>query len=151
MSSYVLICIYDAYTKDIIMVEKKKPEWQKGLYNLVGGKIEDGETPREAAYRETEEETGITNTILHNCGSIKYEGGEIHCFYGGVLGEKIRPQEGEVERVFWTPFYAVNNDPKLIGNLRVMIPLMLNGVTGWTFEENNVSGRTNDYKISFAS
>lgn len=32
----------------------------KGLYNFVGGKVEPGEDSEDAAYRELEEETGIT-------------------------------------------------------------------------------------------
>ena len=40
-------------------VTEKEP--YKGMYNFVGGKVEEGETNDEAAYRELFEETGISN------------------------------------------------------------------------------------------
>lgn len=46
----------------------------KGLSNLVGGKIEDGESGIDAAYRELLEETGISDQdiILHHLMDFKY-------------------------------------------------------------------------------
>ena len=43
----------------VLIVKKDRPEWQKGRYNLPGGKIEEGEFPEEAAIRELEEEAGL--------------------------------------------------------------------------------------------
>ena len=43
----------------LFCIRAKEP--YKGLYNFVGGKVEDGETNDEAAYRELFEETGISN------------------------------------------------------------------------------------------
>jgi 8-oxo-dGTP diphosphatase len=43
---------------------KRHKQPYKGLYNLVGGKIEPGEDGTNAAYRELKEETGITEIEL---------------------------------------------------------------------------------------
>lgn len=43
----------------VVLIEKARPEWQKGKLNGVGGKIEPGETPDEAMRREFREETGL--------------------------------------------------------------------------------------------
>jgi 8-oxo-dGTP diphosphatase len=43
---------------------KRRKEPYKGLYNLVGGKIEPGEDGLTAAYRELKEETGIADIRL---------------------------------------------------------------------------------------
>jgi len=39
-------------------IRKNKPEWQKGRLNGIGGKVEPGETYKDAMVREFEEETG---------------------------------------------------------------------------------------------
>ena len=46
--------------KDRLLFCKRISEPYTGLFNFVGGKIEEGENSLEAAYRELEEETGIT-------------------------------------------------------------------------------------------
>lgn len=53
-----VIATFDSMCTHILMCKRKKNPY-KGLYNLVGGKIESGEDGLSAAYRELEEETGI--------------------------------------------------------------------------------------------
>ena len=43
----------------VLLIQKLKPEWQRGKLNGVGGSIEPGETPAEAMVREFSEETGL--------------------------------------------------------------------------------------------
>lgn len=43
----------------VLLIEKKRPSWQRGLYNGLGGHIEEGETPIASMVREFEEECGI--------------------------------------------------------------------------------------------
>ena len=43
----------------VLLIIKRRPKWQEGKLNGVGGKIEDGETPLEAMIRECKEETDI--------------------------------------------------------------------------------------------
>lgn len=42
----------------VLLVEKKRPKWQAGKLNAIGGHIERGEQPIDAMVREFEEETG---------------------------------------------------------------------------------------------
>jgi 8-oxo-dGTP diphosphatase len=51
-------------TADKVLFCKRHKEPYKGLYNLVGGKIEPGEDGLAAAYRELREETSITDIEL---------------------------------------------------------------------------------------
>ena len=63
MKEYVLGLMYDyydGYYQNILLIKKNKPEFQKGLLNGIGGKIEENELPINAMYREFEEETGIS-------------------------------------------------------------------------------------------
>ena len=58
-SVYNCIVVFNK-TRDSVLFCKRKKDPYKGLYNFVGGKVEPGEESEDAAYRELEEETGIT-------------------------------------------------------------------------------------------
>ena len=53
-----VIVVYNEDESKVLMCLRSKEPYM-GLYNLVGGKIEQGETGIEAAYRELYEETNI--------------------------------------------------------------------------------------------
>jgi len=59
MKYYVLGFVFDEKMENVIMMKKNRPEWQAGMLNGVGGKVEDNETWIEAMSREYEEEAGI--------------------------------------------------------------------------------------------
>lgn len=50
--------------KDKVLFCKRVRDPYKGLYNFVGGKVEQGEVSEMAAYRELQEETGITGNEI---------------------------------------------------------------------------------------
>lgn len=58
MKKYNVIGVLSPEKNEWLMCLRAKEPY-KGLYNLVGGKVEPGETGEEAAYRELAEETGI--------------------------------------------------------------------------------------------
>lgn len=60
MRGYNVIAVFSPDRTKILMCRRVKDPY-KGLYNMVGGKIESGEDGYTAAYRELFEETGITN------------------------------------------------------------------------------------------
>ena len=45
-------------TTEVLLIKKNRPEFQKGKWNGIGGKVEVGETPIDAMVREFWEETG---------------------------------------------------------------------------------------------
>lgn len=55
------------------MIEKARPEWQKGALNGIGGKLEEKEDPRLGMAREFREETGLLVGSFDwtECGSIR--------------------------------------------------------------------------------
>lgn len=57
---YVLGFVFDALGREVALIEKRRPAWQAGRLNGVGGKIEPGETPLQAMERECREECGLT-------------------------------------------------------------------------------------------
>ncbi len=58
MQGYNCILVLNQAEDKLLFCRRTKDPY-KGLYNLVGGKIEKGEAGFAAAYRELEEETGI--------------------------------------------------------------------------------------------
>jgi len=64
MRKYNVIIVFDQNQKNIIMCYRMKEPY-KGLYNLIGGKIEENETGLESAYRELYEETGILKNNIN--------------------------------------------------------------------------------------
>lgn len=62
IEKYVCGLCRDVITGNFLLIEKKRPTWQKGKLNGVGGKIESKETATEAMIREFKEETGLDVT-----------------------------------------------------------------------------------------
>ena len=56
---YVAGFMFSEDDKDVLLIEKQSPAWQRGFLNAVGGKVEPGEEPLEAMTREFREETGV--------------------------------------------------------------------------------------------
>lgn len=73
MQGYNVLMIYNKSMDKLLMCERLKNPY-KGLSNLVGGKIEDGEKGIDAAYRELLEETNISkmDITLHHLMDFKY-------------------------------------------------------------------------------
>lgn len=53
-----------AFTGDnrVLLIEKKRPDWQKGRLNGIGGHVEYNESSIDAMTREFREETGVSTT-----------------------------------------------------------------------------------------
>lgn len=60
---YVVGFLFNRHEDEVLLIKKRKPEWQRGRLNGIGGSIEVGETPLEAMRREFREETGLD--IVH--------------------------------------------------------------------------------------
>ena len=59
MRGYNVVAVFSPDRQTMLMCKRVKDPY-KGLFNMVGGKIENGEDGYTAAYRELFEETGIT-------------------------------------------------------------------------------------------
>lgn len=77
---YVLGIALSADRSKILLIHKINPEWQRGLLNAIGGKIEAGETPMQAMIREFTEETGIS-TISDKWTSLGIIEGDVFKVY----------------------------------------------------------------------
>lgn len=103
MQGYNVILVYNMDLDKLLMCKRKKDPY-KGLYNLVGGKIELGENGFNAAYRELYEETGISkdDIILKHLMDFKYYYQKCYVeVYVGKLQHNVNLVEEENE-LFWS-------------------------------------------------
>lgn len=109
MKRYNIIMLVDAAGENILMCHRQKPPYP-GLYNLVGGKVEDGEEGLHAAYRELREETGVAEeeTTLHHVVTLYYapvDEGEEPCELQAYVGRLRCEVEvaGDENPLCWMP------------------------------------------------
>lgn len=136
---YVLVFAKKSDSEEFIVVEKQKPDFQKGRFNLPGGKIEPGEGEMDAALRELNEETGFTPTGIFLYGILVGSWGKVFCFLANLPDGEIKPRDGEIERFFWSDFRTIKYDDRLLPNLKIIIPLMLSGLRDWTILDEGCS------------
>ena len=130
---YVLVwCQRYNNRHDTLLILKDRPEWQKGRLNLPGGKIEEGENPEQAALRELEEETGYKGSTIRCMGILQDGPFRVFCMKSVITSmDPPQPKEGETEVPAWHSWFDAETDKRLMPNLRVIIPLMRCGVSGW--------------------
>lgn len=97
---------------------------QPGEVSLPGGRVEIGETPLEAAKRETEEELNISGSKINIYGELGYLhefiDSEIRIFVGEINDYNIESfvENDEVEYIFTYPIsYFIKNKPDIFNNI----------------------------------
>ena len=121
MKKLNLIVVFDKkMDKALFCIRAKEP--YKGMYNFVGGKVEEGEENDEAAYRELFEETGISSKYIKldhfmDLNYFKYEN-NIQVYYG-ILENNVKLVE-EKNKLEWL---TINNEllniKKFAGNYNI--------------------------------
>lgn len=98
-----------------------------GLYNGVGGHLEQGEDPLSGAVREVREETGLTPSGLRLCGVVLVDTGSrpgigLYVFRGRARA--AAHPAGPEGAATWVPLTALEGLP-LVEDLRVLLPRVL--------------------------
>ena len=121
MKKFNLIVVFDEkLDKSLFCIRAKEP--YKGMYNFVGGKVEENESDYEAAYRELFEETGISNNDIEldhfmDLKYYKYEN-NLQVFYG-ILKHDVELVE-EKNKLEWVVINdELLNNEKFAGNYNI--------------------------------
>lgn len=80
-----VLCFIRDRKKNKVLLIHKKTGLGAGLINAPGGRIEPGETPMEAAVRETDEEVGLKVTDLQPVGNLYFQFTNGHSIRGYVF------------------------------------------------------------------
>lgn len=139
MKDYVLGFAFSRDKCDMVLIEKTKPEWQKGKLNGIGGKVEpEDQSPLHAMIREFKEETGVDTfeTIGDNTNGWDHYATMI--FNNDITGQPCRVyvfrmfsnviyqcKTVEEELIFRCAVDTILTKKKIMHNLPLLIPLAL--------------------------
>jgi len=87
----------------VLLQKKSRGKFGGGKWNAPGGKINEGETPEDAAIREVKEETGLDVTELESTGvlEVKSEGDSFSIHVFKTHSFNGTPQHGEEGTLKW--------------------------------------------------
>lgn len=122
VKSYVTGFLFDKYRKNVLLIDKLKPEWQRGKLNGVGGKIEYGETPYDAMYREFTEEAGLFIPHWREFAKLSGDTYRVHFFTALYPWELSEAKSLTEEQLVIAPV-AKLHELRIIDNLKWLIPL----------------------------
>ena len=128
VQQYVCGFLFSPDRTCVLLIRKRRPAWQAGKLNGLGGKIEAGETALQAMRREFREEAGadvaewqhvLTLSGADDAGSGRAWAGHFFRAFGDVSAARATTDEA-------LEVHPTENLPRdTIPNLRWMIPLML--------------------------
>jgi 8-oxo-dGTP diphosphatase len=138
------ICFIHQNDEMLLLYRLKNPNIHK--WNGVGGKIEEGETPRESVIREVKEETGLTieHPIYKGIVSWNNIAGMYVYLANEINGKVIESDEGPLE---WKSLEWIKTSSEIVSNIPVFLNHLLNNdpPKEYAFSYNN--GVIMNYKI----
>lgn len=139
--SYVAGFLFNDNGNRVVLIEKERPEWQRGKFNGIGGHIEEGETPEQAMRREFKEETGVDLEGWKRYVTLKGQSDvewEVHFFAAFNTRAFLGVEHVSDERPYYFALDEINTEP-VIPNLRWLIPMALSmkneNAAGFVVEE----------------
>jgi len=119
---YVAGFMFDPELKHVALIEKKRPDWQAGKLNGIGGHVEQGEVTFEAMVREFREETGLDTSIFQWVQLAILEGPDYRVDFFASVGpiRSLKSTTDEQVVIYSTDCITADN---AIPNLTFLIPM----------------------------
>jgi 8-oxo-dGTP diphosphatase len=122
---FVVGFLFDVTGSRVLLIEKKRPDWQRGKLNGIGGRVEEGEDHYAAMRREFTEEAGVEVSEWHRFAMLNDRRGWSIAFlsaFNSTAFDAARLMTDE-----WLQRCLVNHLEHLlvIPNLRWLIPMAL--------------------------
>lgn len=95
----VAVVVEDLRGRVLLLLRGETDPWMPNRWNLPGGKIDPGESPYEAAVRETREEADLYVYALSPI--VQIDG--LAVFHADDWGGRVRLLDGEHSRSAWVP------------------------------------------------
>lgn len=125
VANFTMGIIFSADLANVYLLRKDHPEWQAGLLNGVGGKLNTGESYAVCMAREGKEESGYSGEWQH-LGSMRGQNdvGAFQCevFYSVMAAKVKEPKTCEAEKIEKHP---VADLPALIPQMVPHLPMLI--------------------------
>lgn len=107
--------------KEILLLKKNNPDWQKGLYNGIGGKVELNTTPLETIIKKCQDELGVNILNWIELDSeISSSGIEIVYFLTTLNEGEIKKLQSQTDER--AELFSINNLPtNILQDLKIQI------------------------------
>lgn len=141
MKRYVVGFLFDSVKGRVLLIEKKRPEWQLGKLNGIGGGINEHENEFDAMSREFQEEAGllIYPQDWKQFHILKDELVEVYFFYYiGVNAEIHSCKSRTDEELKIIDVYNLHYE-NTIPNLKWLIPMCLDEQHIFSESKSNIT------------
>ena len=107
--------------KEILLLKKNNPDWQRGLYNGIGGKVESNTTPLETIIKKCQEELGVNiSNWIELDSEISSSGIEIVYFLTTLNEGEIKNLQSQTDER--AELFSINNLPtNILQDLKIQI------------------------------
>ena len=105
----------------LLLLKKNNPDWQKGLYNGIGGKVELNTTPLETIIKKCQEELGVNiSNWIELDSEISSSGIEIVYFLTTLNEGEIKKLQSQTDER--AELFSINNLPtNILQDLKIQI------------------------------
>lgn len=124
--THSLAFIFNQSLDRVILIQKQRPSWQKGLWNGLGGKVEPRENLLECVKREVHEESGldISQASWYQMADMSSQTWRVGVLATDMATNNLPPVVSATgEDVNW---FETTRLPQVVDNLIWLIPLCQN-------------------------